>query len=142
VTPRHQGNQSTRSTAEEKIMENHEANGTRASSHLQSEPTMHSIMNRVRAAHAERIWPEISAPTPQQRASMLHEVDCPGLTAHDLGDAFAEEFQGRRLWCRQHCEGTFTVEPVWSDGDYRRDTGRRFLFADEADAALFRLTCC
>jgi hypothetical protein len=103
---------------------------------------MRAIMDRVRSAHAERIWPEINNPTSEQRASMSYQIDCPDLTAHDLGDAFAEEFQGRRLWCRQHCEGTFTVEPMWSGGDYRRDTGRRFLFADEADAALFRLTWC
>jgi hypothetical protein len=73
---------------------------------------------------------------------MPHGVDCPGLTAHNLGEAFAEESQGRRLWCRQHCEGTFTVEPTWGEGAERRDTGRRFHFADQTDAAAFRLTWC
>jgi hypothetical protein len=123
-------------------MENHEANGTRASSQQRSEVTMRAITDRVRAAHAERIWPEISNSNSEQHGSMPHEFDCPGLTTHDLDEAFAEEFQGRRLWCRQHCEGTFTIEPMWSGGDYRRDTGRRFLFADEADAAAFRLAWC
>jgi hypothetical protein len=122
-------------------MKNHDANSIRASSQQGSDVTMRAIMDRVRAAHAERIWPEISNPTSEQHASMPHEIDCPGLTAHDLGEAFADEFQGRRLWCRRYCEGTFTVEPMWCGAD-RRDIGRRFLFADQTDAALFRLSWC
>jgi hypothetical protein len=102
--------------------------------------SMRGIMDRVRAAHAERIWPEIDNPSREQRASMSYAVECSGLTVHDLDLAFAAEFQGRRLWCRDHCGGTFTVEPVWSAAD-QRDTGRRFLFSDESDAERFRLTC-
>jgi hypothetical protein len=102
---------------------------------------MRGIMDRVRAAHAARIWPEIDNPTPEQRAAMPFEIDCDGLTVHDFGKAFADEFQGRRLWCRQHCKGAFCIEPMW-DAAERRDTGRRFLFRDEMDAALFRLTWC
>jgi hypothetical protein len=107
-----------------------------------SEPaaSMRGILDRIRATHAEHIWPEVSNPTAEQRAFMLHAVECSGLTVHDLGLAFAAEFQGRRLWCREHCGGTFTVEPVWSAAD-RRDIGRRFVFSDESDAERFRLTC-
>jgi hypothetical protein len=60
---------------------------------------------------------------------------------HELAKAFAHEFQGRRLWCREHCEGSFTVEPIRSAVE-GRDTGRRFLFSDRTDAAVFRLTWC
>jgi hypothetical protein len=122
-------------------MENHEANSIRASSQQKSDVTMRAMMDRVRAAHAERIWPEISNPTSEQRVSMPHEINFPGLTAHDLGDAFAEEFQGRRLWCGENCQGAFAVEPI-RDGTGGRDTGRRFRFSDQTDAAAFRLTWC
>jgi hypothetical protein len=103
--------------------------------------SMRGIMDRVRSSHAARIGPEIDNPTPEQRASMPREIDCLGLTVHDLGEAFADEFQGRRLWCREHCRGVFAVEPLWSAAE-RRDIGRRFLFWHEADAAPFRHTWC
>ena len=106
-----------------------------------ADASMRSIMDRVRAAHGERIWPEIDNPTPEQRASTPYEIDCDGLTVHRLGYAFADEFQGRRLWCRDHCEGTFAIEPIRSAAE-GRDTGRRFLFSDRTDAAVFRLTWC
>jgi hypothetical protein len=103
--------------------------------------SMRGIMDTMRMAHAARIRPEIDHPTPEQRASMPYEIDCLGLTVHDLGESFADEFQGRRLWCREHCEGTFAVEPMWSAAQ-GRDTGRCFIFSDQMDAALFRLTWC
>jgi hypothetical protein len=100
---------------------------------------MRRLMDGVRAAHAARIRPEIDNPTVAQRAAMQHVVECPGLTVHDLGGAFADEFWDRRLWCRRNCEHEFTVEPVW-DRTEGRDTGRRFLFADHVEAVMFRLT--
>jgi hypothetical protein len=96
---------------------------------------MRRIMDAVRAAHAARVRPEVGKPTSAQRAAMPHVVECRGLTVHDPGAAFAEAFQGRRLWCRENCRGLFAVEPI---RDAERDTGRRFRFADEADAAGFR----
>jgi hypothetical protein len=100
---------------------------------------MRKLMDGVRATHAARIWPEIDNPTAAQHAAMPHVIECPGLTVHDLGDAFAEEIWGRRLWCRENCEHQFTIEPVW-DRTEGRDTGRRFLFADHVEAVMFRLT--
>ena len=101
--------------------------------------TLHKLREKVRAAHAERIWPEIGNPTEEQRTEMRHVVEVPGLTVHDLGPVFAEEFQGRRLWCRKNCRGVFFVEPI-RDARLGRDTGRRFVFAEPAEAAMFRLT--
>jgi hypothetical protein len=123
-------------------MAEYEIDRMRASSRPGSGAAMRSIMDRVRTAHAERIWPEIANATPEERASMPHEIDCDGLTTHNLGAVFADEFQGRRLWCREYCRGAFTIEPMWSESADRRDTGRRFLFADPTDAALFRLSWC
>jgi hypothetical protein len=100
---------------------------------------MRGLMDIVRVAHAKHIHPEIDNPTAALLATMPHVIECPGLTVHDLGEAFADEFQGRRLWCREHCEGVFTVEPIW-DHAGRRDTGRNFRFSNDDDAAMFRLT--
>ena len=100
---------------------------------------MRKLMDVARAAHEARIWPEIDNPTTAQRTAMPHVVECFALTVHDLGDAFADEFWDRRLWCREYCEHEFAVEPIW-DRTKGRDTGRRFLFADQTEAAMFRLT--
>jgi hypothetical protein len=101
--------------------------------------SMRKIMDALRAANAVQIWPEIGNATAAQQEAMPHVVECDGLTVHDLGQRFAEEFQGRRLWCRKNCRSGFTVTPI-RDAALRRDTGRRFSFADEAEAAMFRLT--
>ena len=94
------------------------------------------IREGIRAAHAARIAPEIDGWAATHRTDLLHKVECHGLTAHDLGPAFAEAFQGRRLWCRANCRGAFAVEPIRPSGG--RDTGRRFRFSDPEDAAAFR----
>jgi hypothetical protein len=99
--------------------------------------SMRRVMDAVRAVNAVQIWPEIGNPTADQQAAMPHVVDCHGLTVHDLGQVFAEEFQGRRLWCRKNCRSEFAVAPL-RNGE--RDTGRRFSFADQTEAAMFRLT--
>ncbi len=103
------------------------------------EAVARGLMDRVRAAHAARIHPEIADPTDARRAVVPHLVECFGLTVHDPGEAFAEEFQRRRPWCREHCGHAFAVEPV-RDRAEGRDTGRRFRFADLEEAAMFRLT--
>lgn len=102
--------------------------------------TMQAITEAVKASHAVRIRPEIGNPTPEQQAAMPFVVECPGLTVHDLGQAFAEEFQGRRLWCRENCQGVFAMESIRPSGG--RDAGRSFRFSDEADAARFRQRWC
>ncbi|MGK7870947.1 hypothetical protein [Falsiroseomonas sp. E2-1-a20] len=101
--------------------------------------SMRKIMDAVRAANAIQIWPEIDNATADQQAAMPHIVECHGLTVHDLGQAFAEEFQGRRLWCRKNCQSGFTVAPIWGAA-LGRDSGRRFSFADSMEAARFRRT--
>ena len=100
-------------------------------------PRTRANLEAVRAAHAERIRPEIGSPSPAERAALRFEVECRGLTVHDLGEAFAAEFHGRTRWCRENCRAAFAVEPI-REGCAGRDTGRRFLFSDAADAAAFR----
>ncbi len=102
--------------------------------------TMRAFLDSLRAAQAARIWPEIADPTASQREAMPHEIDCEGVTVHDLGEAFADEFHRLKLWCRENCEGVFAVEPIRRRGG-GPDTGRRFRFSDKTDAALFRLSC-
>ena len=103
----------------------------------QQVPAVRAILEAVRAAHAERFRPEIGWPSPAQRAALPYEVECHGLTLHDMGEAFAAAFHGRKRWCRDNCRGAFAVEPIRPEGG-GRDTGRRFLFAHAADAAAFR----
>ncbi len=100
-------------------------------------PRMRAILEAAHAAHAERIRPEIGWPSPAERAALRFGVECQGLTVQDVGEAFAAEFHGRKRWCRENCRGAFVVEPMREEGA-GRDTGRRFLFADAADAAAFR----
>ena len=102
------------------------------------DPRMRAILEAVRAAHAERIRPEVGWPSPAERAALHFGVECRGLTVHDIGEAFAREFHGRKRWCREHCRGAFAVEPIRPEGGAGRDSGHRFLFADAADAAAFR----
>ena len=99
--------------------------------------TRRAVVESVRAAYSARIRPEVGMSTADERAAMPHAVECPGLTVHDLGPAFADALQGRRLWCRENCAGPISVEPI-RDDTTGHDTGRRFLFSDEADAAMFR----
>ena len=101
-------------------------------------PTMRAIMEEVGTAHAERIRPEVGWHSPADRAAFRFEVECHGLTGHDLGEAFAGGFHGRKRWCRENCRSGFAVEPIRPEGGAGRDSGRRFLFSDQADAAAFR----
>ena len=100
-------------------------------------PTTRATVEAVHAAHAERIRPEIGWHSPAERAAFRFEVECHGLTVHDLGEAFAGGFHGRKRWCRERCAEAFSVEPIRPESG-GRDTGRRFLFSDAADAAAFR----
>ena len=100
----------------------------------QQVPAVRAILEAVRAAHAERIRPEVGWPSPAERAALRFEAECHGLTVHDMGEAFAAEFHRRKRWCREHCRGAFAVEPMRENGT-GRDSGRCFRFAD---AAAFR----
>ena len=108
-----------------------------AQSPLTPDPRMRAILEAVSTANAERLRPEIGWPRPAERAALCHEVECHGLTVHDLGQAFAGEFHRRKRWCREHCRSAFSVEPIRPEGG-GRNRGRRFLFSDAADAAAFR----
>jgi hypothetical protein len=101
------------------------------------DPRMRAVLEALRAAHAERIRPEVGWPSPAERTALRFEVECHGLAVHDLGEAFAAEFHGRKRWCRENCRGAFAVEAVREEGA-ERDSGRRFLFSDAADAAAFK----
>ena len=101
------------------------------------DPRMRAVLEALRAAHAERIRPEIGWPSPTERALLRFEVECHGLTVHGLGEAFAAGFHGRKRWCRENCRGAMAIEPI-REGMAGRDSGRRFLFSDAADAAAFR----
>jgi hypothetical protein len=90
---------------------------------------------------ATRMWPEIADPTDAQRAVMPHTIDCEGLTACDLRQAFAAELHARKRWCREHCAGVFCVEPI-RPPTLGPDMGKRFRFSDQTDAAFFRLAFC
>jgi hypothetical protein len=57
-----------------------------------------------------------------------------------MGEAFAAELHRLKRWCREYCGSVFSVEPIRGPAK-GLDTGRRFLFADDADAAAFRLFC-
>ena len=103
---------------------------------------MRKLSDGMRAAHAARMWPEIDQWSADWRADdMPYVVECDRLTVHDLGEAFADAFHDRKRWCRERCDGVFSVEPIWC-ADEGRDTGRRFRFSDQMDAAFFRLSWC
>ena len=102
--------------------------------------SLRRLLDGLKAARAARIWPEIADPTDAQRAAMRYGVDCEGVTVHDLGPAFAYELQALKGWCRENCTREFAVEPI-RNAAVGRDTGRRFRFAEEFDAAAFRLFC-
>jgi hypothetical protein len=101
---------------------------------------MRAMMDKVRAFHEARTWPEIVSPSSALRAELLYKVECHGLTVHALGQAFAEEHQGRRMWCRKNCTGPFSVEPIRGPGG--PDVDRIFRFSVQGDAALFREKWC
>ena len=101
---------------------------------------LRNLLEGVRAAQAARIWSEIADPSDAQRAAMPYGVDCEGVTVHDMGEGLAAELHRLKRWCREYCEGVFSVGPT-RDPATRRDTGRRFIFAEDTDAAAFRLSC-
>jgi hypothetical protein len=65
-------------------------------------------------------------------------VDCVGLTEDDLGyPAFPQALQERREWCRESCRHGYEIEPIRDE--QMRLIGRRFYFADQGEATLFKV---
>jgi hypothetical protein len=89
-----------------------------------------------RAAAAVGLKPAV---TDARRATMLHVVDCIGLTrvVHQEAWEFERALGERREWCEEHCPGQYVIEPLGPNPEEL--TGRRFRFLDENDAALFIL---
>jgi hypothetical protein len=70
-------------------------------------------------------------------AATPYVVDWVGLTREDLGDAmFEERLWAARHWCNERCPNDHEIEPIRDQG---RLIGRQFRFANDADAALFKL---
>lgn len=112
--------------------------GAGGPSHLNSAAALaiKTIMVKVSAAHAARIYPEVNLWV-GDALHLTHAVECAGLTVDALGEAFARAMWDRRCWCRRNCNGEFAVIPM-RNGGQGPDTGRRFLFSDADDAARFR----
>jgi hypothetical protein len=73
-----------------------------------------------------------------RRAATPYVVDCPDLSREMIGDReFEKQFSERRDWCEERCYDNHEIESI---RDQRmRLVGRRFRFANEGDAALFRM---
>lgn len=73
------------------------------------------------------------------RAATPHLVDCHGLSRQTLVGVgeFERELHERLAWCEQNASGVYAIEPIGPDPE--RLTGRRFRFADQGTAALFRM---
>jgi hypothetical protein len=71
------------------------------------------------------------------RAATPYIVDCHDLAREQIADRdFERQLSERRDWCETHCPNDHEIEPI-------RDhqgclTGRRFRFANAADATLFK----
>jgi hypothetical protein len=79
--------------------------------------------------------------TPARRAATPYVVDCPGLAREPIGDQdFERQLCERRNWCESHCLHDHEIEPIRDDQG--RLTGRRFRFANAADAPIFKTSFC
>ncbi len=75
------------------------------------------------------------------RAATLYVADCPDLAKVVICDSeFERKFCERRDWCRDRCYLDHEIEPIRDD--QMRLTGRRFRFANGADATLFKTFFC
>jgi hypothetical protein len=76
-----------------------------------------------------------------RRAATPYVVDCADLAREVIGDSeFERKFCERRDWCRDRCYLDHEIEPIRDD--QMRLTGRRFRFANGADATLFKTFFC
>jgi hypothetical protein len=71
-----------------------------------------------------------------RRAATPHIVDCVGLNDEDLAyGEYATQLREREDWCRRRCPTQYEIEPLRDRG---RLIGRRYRFAHESDAVLFK----
>jgi hypothetical protein len=71
-----------------------------------------------------------------RRAATPHIVDCIGLNDEDLPyGEYATQLREREDWCRRRCPTQHEIEPLRDRG---RLIGRRYRFARESDAVLFK----
>jgi hypothetical protein len=66
-------------------------------------------------------------------------VECDGLTRLNLTlpGEFEQAYNDRRQWCETHARGAHAIEPIGLGPEQL--TGRRFRFACQKTAALFKL---
>jgi len=75
--------------------------------------------------------------TDERRAATPYIVDCAKLNDGDLPyGVYVTRLLDRENWCRQHCPHGHEIEPLREHG---RLIGRRYRFAHESDAALFKV---
>lgn len=73
-----------------------------------------------------------------RRAATPYVIDCPDLSRERLGEQeFKKQFSARRDWCRKQCPYDHEIEPIDDEALY--SAGRRFRFANQGDAALFKM---
>jgi len=72
-----------------------------------------------------------------RRAATPYVVDCPGLDGEDLPyEVYAMQLRERESWSVERCPHDHEIEPLY---DHGRLIGRRYRFAHQGDAALFRM---
>ncbi|MEE1614040.1 hypothetical protein [Microvirga sp. CF3016] len=72
-----------------------------------------------------------------RRAATPYVVDAVGLNGEDLPyHEYLTQLREREYWCVQHCPRDHEIEPLRERG---RLVGRRYRFAREYDATLFKL---
>ena len=72
-----------------------------------------------------------------RHAATPYVVEWRGLTREHIGDAeFEEKLWEARHWCNERCPQDYEIEPIRERG---RLVGRQFRFANDNDAALFKL---
>jgi hypothetical protein len=75
--------------------------------------------------------------TPARQAATPHVINCFDLNEENPYQLCA--LRERWDWCRERCPSDYEIEPLRKHG---RLVGRRFRFARESDAALFKLFFC
>jgi hypothetical protein len=75
--------------------------------------------------------------TDERRAATPYIVNCLNLNDEDLSyRMYVTQLQDRENWCRQHSPHDHEIEPLRDQG---RLIGRRYRFAHESDATLFKI---
>ncbi|GEO19219.1 hypothetical protein MAE02_69150 [Microvirga aerophila] len=75
--------------------------------------------------------------TAARRAATSHVVDCICLNDEDMPyGVYVGQLRECEEWCQQNCPHDHEIEPLRDRG---RLIGRRYRFARESDAALFKM---